>query len=54
MSLTLKDLVGTLSRTLNYKWWQIPGKWPLSQTLYMKYWGKPNQKKKVVLTNQPF
>ena len=53
MSVTFKDLVVSLSQTLRYEWWLRP-KWPISQSLYMRYWGKPNQPKKVVLTNRPF
>lgn len=54
MSISLKDIVASLSHTLKYEWHKQLGKWPLSQILYVKYWGKPDKPKTVVITNRPF
>ena len=52
--MNLKDFIAEISRKLNYPWWQKIGSWPISQVLVVKYWGKPNRKKTLVITNTPF
>ena len=54
MNPTLKDIVESLSSRPATNWFLQPKKWPMAISLYVRYWGKAQRIKKVVITNRPF